>query len=243
MRRARSTQEGFTLLEVMVSLAILALALVVLLRIVTNNIQASNRAKLVTAATFLARGKIVELEDRVIALGFTDTNDEQGGDFSAEGYDAFTWTSFVERIELPTNLMQQAQGAASGMTTSSQSVGSQNPLQFMAGFMGGFMSTIIEPIRVGLQESVRRVTVRVFWREHGRGEQSLEIVTFMTDPSKLDLAMGLGAGTVAGGQGQLTPGQSGGTGTGAQGSSGSGSGSSGSGSSGASPGSSTGVPR
>ena len=41
--------------------------------------------------------------------------------------------------------------------------------------------------RIGLQESVRRVTVRVFWDESGRPNQTLEVVTFLTDPAKLVL--------------------------------------------------------
>ena len=40
-------------------------------------------------------------------------------------------------------------------------------MQVMTGFLGGMMSGFIEPIRVGLEESVRRVTVRVFWDEPG----------------------------------------------------------------------------
>src|SRR3954468_11031406 len=60
----------------------------------------------------------------------------------------------------------------------------------LTGMMGGFMSTLIEPIRVGLQESVRRVSVRVTWDELGRPEQSFDVIAYLTDPAKLDLAMG-----------------------------------------------------
>lgn len=186
----RTPQGGFTLLEIMVSLAILAMALVVLIRITTKNVQATNRAKLLTVATFLVRGKIVEIEDRILALGFVDVDEEDAGDFSNEQYPSITWTSLVERVELPTNLGQMAQQSASDATQSAQDINAQNPLQFMAGMMGGFMSTLMDPIRIGLQEAVRRVTVKVFWHEIGRGERSFEVVTFMTDPSRLDLAMG-----------------------------------------------------
>jgi hypothetical protein len=55
------------------------------------------------------------------------------------------------------------------------------------------MGMFIEPIRVGLEESVRRVTLRVYWSEHGRPEQSVDVVTYMTDPAKLDLALTLGS--------------------------------------------------
>jgi hypothetical protein len=63
------------------------------------------------------------------------------------------------------------------------------------------MSSFIDPVRLGLQESVRKVTVRVLWDEHGRRDQSLEVVQYLTDPAKLDLALnpGAGAGTGTGG--------------------------------------------
>ena len=70
MRRAGAAS-GFTLLEVMIAVAILAATLVVLLRIVTNNIRATNHAKMTTAATFLARTKMSDVEDDVLYNGFS----------------------------------------------------------------------------------------------------------------------------------------------------------------------------
>ena len=67
------------------------------------------------------------------------------------------------------------------------------------------MSTFIEPIRIGLQESVRKVTVRVLWDETGRRDQSFEVVQYLTDPAKLDLALAGGAAG-AGAPGQTPPG-------------------------------------
>jgi hypothetical protein len=55
------------------------------------------------------------------------------------------------------------------------------------------MSSFIEPIRLGLQEAVRRVTVHVTWEESGRGPQSIEVVQYLADPSKLDAALTGGA--------------------------------------------------
>jgi hypothetical protein len=73
---------------------------------------------------------------------------------------------------------------------------------------------------VGLEESVRRVVVKVKWNEPGRPEQSFEVVNFMTDPSKLDMALtgGSAAASAAGGKG-TTP-ATGSTGTAGTGSSG-----------------------
>jgi prepilin-type N-terminal cleavage/methylation domain-containing protein len=176
---------GFSLLEVMVALGILAMALVVLVGITTNNVRNTQHAKMVTIATFLARAKMAEVEDLVLEEGFTENDSEEEGDFGQEGWPDIYWKTIIEKIELPTDMAQQAQEAAQG----SMEANSDNPLAAMAGFMGGFMSTLIEPVRVGLEESVRRVTVRVSWHEVGRPDRSFEVDTFITDPAKLDLAV------------------------------------------------------
>src|SRR5882762_6940578 len=100
-------QSGFTLLEVMVALAILAMTLVVLLQIITNNVRASNHSKMTTAATFLARGKMIDIEDDIIAKGFVDNNETASGDFKEQGFATYSWESAVERVELPTDLTQK----------------------------------------------------------------------------------------------------------------------------------------
>jgi hypothetical protein len=80
-----------------------------------------------------------------------------------------------------------------------QKTQSTNPMDQLAGFMGSFMTTLMDPIRIGLEESVRRVVVKVKWNEPGRPEQSFEVVNFMTDPSKLDMALMGGAPAAAAG--------------------------------------------
>jgi general secretion pathway protein I len=205
MRRATKRRaSGFSLLEVMVSLAILALALVVLVGITTGNVRETHHARRLTVATFLARAKMSELEDRILVEGFVDNDEEEEGDFSNEGHANFRFQTLIEKIELPTDLAQKAQQASQQTTQQASTVGSSNPLMAMAGMMGGLMSTLIEPIRVGLEESVRRVTVRVLWDEPGRRGESFEVITFMTDPAKLDMAVGaIGqpAGSTGGGAG------------------------------------------
>jgi general secretion pathway protein I len=224
MRRKGVSSSGFSLLEVMVSLAILGLALVVLVGITTTNVRATHHARKLTTATFLARAKMAELEDRVLTEGFVDNDEEEEGDFSNEGRIDFRFQTLIEKIQLPTDIAQKSQQAAQQTTEQATTTGSQNPLMAMAGMMGGLMSTLIEPIRVGLEESVRRVTVRVLWDEPGRRGQTFEVVTFMTDPAKLDMAVGAigqppggtpNAGNANGGTGTGTGTRGTGTGDGA----------------------------
>jgi hypothetical protein len=190
---------------VMVALAIMAMAVIVLIQITTNNVRAAVNARLVTTATFLARAKMALIEDQILIEGFVDTEQEDQGTFSDEGYPQFQWFSLIERVELPADAALQAQQAATQSNVEATTgPASASPLAAMSGILGGFMSTLIEPIKNGLQESVRRVTLRVVWIEAGRGEQSFEIVTYMTDPAKLELAMPTlpgGAGGAGGGTG------------------------------------------
>jgi general secretion pathway protein I len=176
----------------MVAVAILSATLVVMLSIVTNNVRSTNHAKMTTAATFLARNKMVDLEDQILDVGFTD-NDEMGeGTFRDLGYPQFRWQTQIERIDLPSDLSTKARDQAA-----TDSVDAKNPMSMLTGFMGGMMSGFIDPIRIGLQESVRKVTVRVLWDEHGRRDQNFEVVQYLTDPAKLDLAL-TGGGATAG---------------------------------------------
>ena len=98
--RRRRREQGFSLLEVMVSLAILAMALVVLSRIVTGNVIAANHARMTTAATFLARSRISMMEQSLLEYGFGELDGEDEGTFAEEGFPKFRWYSYVEPIEL-----------------------------------------------------------------------------------------------------------------------------------------------
>ncbi len=184
---SRGCEAGFSLLEVMVSLAILAMSLVILSRVVTTNVVAANHSRLTTAATFLARTRISMMEQSLLEYGFSEMDGEDNGDFAEEGFPSFRWYTNVERIELPEDSTQKVQEASTKATQST------NPMEMLSGFMGGFMSTLMDPIRLGLQESVRKLTVRVSWNEAGKREQSFEVVSFLTDPSRLEMAVQMAA--------------------------------------------------
>ena len=185
--RSRERAAGFSLLEVMVSLAILGMSLVVISRVVTGNVVAANHARMTTAATFLARTRISMMEQSLLEYGFSEMDGEDTGDFSQEGFPGYRWYTNVERIELPADSTQKVQEVSNKATQS------MNPMEMLSGFMGGFMATLMDPIRLGLQESVRKMTVRIKWNEAGKLEQSIEVVSFLTDPSRLETAVTMAA--------------------------------------------------
>ncbi len=87
MKRKTDTGKdtGFTLLEVMVALALMGIALVAILRSLAMSVDVSNESKNISIATLLAKGKMAELE----SLGFPDVG-EASGDFGEES-PGFRW--------------------------------------------------------------------------------------------------------------------------------------------------------
>jgi len=186
-------------------MAILGMSLVIVSRIVTGNVRATNHARMTTAATFLARTRIALMEQSLQEYGFGEMDGEDTGDFTQEGFPNFRWYTNVERIELPADSTQKVQQASS-----TQMLNTNNPMEMLSGFMGGFMSTLMDPIRLGLQESVRKITVRVKWNEAGKPEQLMDVVLFLTDPSRLESAVSLSANPSGGNGGSKSSGGKGG---------------------------------
>jgi general secretion pathway protein I len=236
-----SAQGGFTLLEVMVALAILAVSLTWLVEATTRAIAAENHAKLVSAATFLARARLVELEDELAEKGFTDDSfaKETSGDFEDKGFKRFRWTTVIDKIELP-NTDQVQSLVTKGLETQASSTlgslgGTPPTLPTGGGGAGGapqlgggsgMLASQFGIIKDVLEQSIRRARVRIGWNE-GRSEQSMEITEYLTDPKRVDQSIQLGG--LAGGGAAGTPGAPGGPGSAGSGSS------SGGGSSGAPP--------
>ena len=103
MRRAPG-QRAFTLLEVLVAIAILGLGLTVILGSQVGLFTNASRGEHLTVATNLARCKMSELEVKLLTYGYqlTDETDDgpccSGDDDANEGYHC-SWK--VERVTLP----------------------------------------------------------------------------------------------------------------------------------------------
>ena len=89
MRRA------FTLLEVVVALAILGLALLAIFDLNAGAVASHAYAKRITVATMLARSKMTDIEQELYDKGFDADDREISGDFRAEGWEAYSWTAQI----------------------------------------------------------------------------------------------------------------------------------------------------
>lgn len=118
-------RQGFTLLEVMVAVVILAAGLSSLFTSEVGAIRIAQRARTTTIASLLARCKMGEVEERILKEGWPGTTLE-GRDECCEGaeHDGFSCQYIVDRIVLPDamdetgdsggGLKEMLQGAATG---------------------------------------------------------------------------------------------------------------------------------
>jgi|APLak6261675434_1056106.scaffolds.fasta_scaffold02480_2 general secretion pathway protein I len=86
---------AFTLLEVVVALAILGVSLVAVLDINSSAVYSHVYAKKLTVATLLARSKMTDLEQKLYEEALPADDDEDAGDFSAEGWPGYKWRAKI----------------------------------------------------------------------------------------------------------------------------------------------------
>jgi general secretion pathway protein I len=115
---ATGRARGFTLLEVMVAMAILSMALVTTFEVVGGALQNHVRARQIETATLLARAKLVELEAGYEEDGFRDFDQEDEGTFEAQGHREVRWQvkAVKPTVELgPEGVVKALTGAEGGL--------------------------------------------------------------------------------------------------------------------------------
>lgn len=90
-RTFRRRAAGFSLLEVMVALAVLAMSFMALADLSGSALRNHAYARGLSEATLLARGKLAELEEHYEDLGFKDFDEQEEGDFADAGRRDVRW--------------------------------------------------------------------------------------------------------------------------------------------------------
>jgi prepilin-type N-terminal cleavage/methylation domain-containing protein len=205
---------GFTLLEVIISLGILATSLVVLVDTQATAVMSTHEADRITLATNLAQEKMMEVQLIMEREGFGEQDIEEDGDFDDYGeedfrgddlhlsldpdtLEGFKWAYTVRKIELtiPTNLGDVAGDLAGngyfGEEGSEMDVGETPDL----GDMG------ISPTMVSehLAKFIREVRILVWWGPNEDELDQVEITTHIINPTGVvgeggfaGLAIGMG---------------------------------------------------
>jgi general secretion pathway protein I len=111
MRRARI--KGFTLVEVMVALAIMALALTWILSRSMRIVREVESSRMRGVAVELARSALWDVEEKLRKDGFQETDQSTDWEpFDDEGWPQISWKADVRKVELPSPEQLQAMAAA-----------------------------------------------------------------------------------------------------------------------------------
>ncbi|HET7786680.1 MAG TPA: prepilin-type N-terminal cleavage/methylation domain-containing protein [Myxococcales bacterium] len=187
MTRARRPAAGFTLLEVMIALAILAVALVAISNRNGGAVAMHAYSRRATEATLLLRGKMLDVEDDLQKNGFSDFSDEKHGDFSQESAPGYAWSAEILKpdVELdpaqlltllgatgksgqPSNVADAAQalaGTLTGAPGAAQSLKGGGGAAMLAGPMGGMFMNEAKTFIETLKKSVREIRLTVSWQD------------------------------------------------------------------------------
>jgi prepilin-type N-terminal cleavage/methylation domain-containing protein len=196
--KQRGAPRGYTLMEVLIAMTLLALVLTVLLGTQATHTRVGASANEMAVATLLGRAKMLDVESELAADGFNEGSQSDSGDFRKEGFGYYKWEVEVEPVELDETasdeLLSQANGqlfgegaeGTGGTFTGNAAFASYLPL--VVGLLPDFIN------RIG--EKVRRVTLVITW-EGARGEQKLTLVQYLTDLKADQREEGLGNGQVA----------------------------------------------
>jgi general secretion pathway protein I len=171
---------GFTLLEVMIALAILASALVATSDVVTGALRNHLRAQHLEVATLLARGKMAALEQRYEWKGFR-IDDEEEGTFEDDGHPEVKWRLEVKVPPIdatPDSVLRALTGSEQGLAGM---LPSQDKAPQLAPFQAALTATlqgVLVKLGQQLKRGVRQVKLTVSWPE-GAGEESFAVTTHM----------------------------------------------------------------
>lgn len=194
MPSRRPYAAGFTLLEVMIAMAVLAVSMTSLMTSQMQNIRATREAQQLTTIAFLAEYQIIETEYVVRKEGgwvLEDKNYE--GYFAEQGWPDIRYKCLVDFIEIPDYTKLRAAKDESRRAERDAAGGGDSSMYYQNAGDKAFtaLGMVWPVVKQAIERSIRKVKCTVFWRD-GSLQKEYSVFTFWADPEKLKTIPGLG---------------------------------------------------
>lgn len=204
-------EAGFSLLEVMIALAIFGLMIVGVLAAQAGVAATNRKAANIGQAIELARCKMSEVEEKLLKDGYPEIDTIDTDILCCEGTEksSFTCDTKVEKVTMPDPPSAAAFGADggglsplaapsgspsdqpfnanldldAGLGGIAQQLGPQSGGQGASGLLSMVMGFVYPTMKPLLESSIRRVTIVVHWKE-GPNKQEFPIVQYVTSPQR-----------------------------------------------------------
>ena len=145
---------GFTLLEVMIAIAILAFSLMAIFNLQSTSLMGSARAQRVSIATLLARQKMAQVLldiEAGIPKGEFPEEKEDGGSFEEERYPDYFWKLTIRKVDIPPPPLPEGGAEA--------------------------LSQVFTIVSDELSKSTREVHLSISYKESEEEEEAISLVT------------------------------------------------------------------
>lgn len=180
MSRERSWASGFTLVEIMIALAILSIGLLSLYTAQGNSLRASGRAEDIQTASLLARQlmaqKMLEIEQGMSKGQLPEDKEVETGEFDPP-FDRYRWEYSVRQVTIPLSGGTVDGTEPGGNTAENQAQqGSPQPGKGAEMAPESAQRSIAQIVTKKIKEAVREINVKVIWEDLGE-EQSIKVTT------------------------------------------------------------------
>ena len=179
LRKGASGSEGFTLLEIMIALAILSISLLSLYSSIGNSLKASGFAEDMDRAMQLARQRMSEIRitlDEEMARGAFPDEKEEEGTFDKPN-DRFKWSYTLRKVEVPAINPAGLEGGVQGTgAPAGEGEGSTTPTTQPTPGIEQAATNMAQVVSKKISESIRELKLTVSWGEAAEGEEEEHVV-------------------------------------------------------------------
>ncbi len=179
MRTRHRGEAGFTLFEMVMAVAILGISLSVLLQSQSQSLRNAGRARDMTVAALLARGKMIDIERHLFHDGFQMGAEDEEGEFRDEGHPEVHWHYRISEVEFDLSSLMSICGSLGSKAAAVKAPTAGEPSS--EGIEGTSCETMLGTISAMLGgftdqmgRSLRTVELTVNWPE-GKFKQSMQV--------------------------------------------------------------------
>ncbi len=155
---------GFTLLEVIIAMAIMVLAFTAILAVQSGSLQATIKSRQLNVVAMLARNRMVDAEFQIQGKAFNEVQEVLEGVFEAP-YQDYRWKQEIKEIEFPAMNLGKANATDAG----SEGGGVDALSEKLYKLFGQYLS-----------QAIRLVNVTIIYKR-GKGEGTFTASTYWVD--------------------------------------------------------------
>ena len=180
----RKHQSGFTLLEVMIALSIMAVSLTALMGHESAAVHMSDFGNRVSQANLLAYGKVLDIRHTIIKDSIDVYDNCEEGDFRDEGFRRFKWKACSYKMEIAEGATEQIADQVLSTLSGSLGVNFADP-----GALSPDQQRQLGQLQQGiaaipfflqkLEDKMRKVRIEVTWQDMLE-ERNVVVETFVT---------------------------------------------------------------